>query len=277
MHQPGGDEMDAYERLLGDAMDGDATLFARQDAVEAAWAIVRADPRRRDAASTSTSPAPGGRPRPTRSRRTSAAGTRRSLMPDPRPRSSMSGLLLAGDIGGTSTRLGLFEVVGWQAPRGGAGAVCEPGASRAGRDRAARSGRRHGQAIVGACFGVAGPVVGGGTWRRRTWSWDVDATVIARTLDQPQVGLINDLEANAHGIFTLEDKDLVVLNAGVAGRRGEYRGDLRGNRARGGRHVLGRGAAPSVRRRGRALRLTRRSPTSSWISCAISGASSAPT
>ena len=29
-----------YERLLGDAMDGDATLFARQDVVEAAWAIV---------------------------------------------------------------------------------------------------------------------------------------------------------------------------------------------------------------------------------------------
>jgi glucose-6-phosphate 1-dehydrogenase len=32
--------MDAYERLIGDAMDGDATFFARQDAVEAAWAIV---------------------------------------------------------------------------------------------------------------------------------------------------------------------------------------------------------------------------------------------
>ena len=32
--------MDAYERLLGDAMLGDATLFARQDVVEAAWAIV---------------------------------------------------------------------------------------------------------------------------------------------------------------------------------------------------------------------------------------------
>jgi len=29
-----------YERLLGDAMTGDATLFARQDVVEAAWAIV---------------------------------------------------------------------------------------------------------------------------------------------------------------------------------------------------------------------------------------------
>ena len=37
---PTPDEMDAYERLLGDAMAGDATLFARQDGVEAAWAIV---------------------------------------------------------------------------------------------------------------------------------------------------------------------------------------------------------------------------------------------
>jgi glucose-6-phosphate 1-dehydrogenase len=32
--------LEAYERLLGDAMAGDATLFARQDVVEAAWAIV---------------------------------------------------------------------------------------------------------------------------------------------------------------------------------------------------------------------------------------------
>ena len=40
VHQPAHDEMDAYERLLGDAMDGDATLFARQDVVESAWAIV---------------------------------------------------------------------------------------------------------------------------------------------------------------------------------------------------------------------------------------------
>ena len=32
--------LDPYERLIGDAMEGDPTLFARQDAVEAAWAIV---------------------------------------------------------------------------------------------------------------------------------------------------------------------------------------------------------------------------------------------
>ncbi len=37
---PKGDELGAYERLLGDAMAGDTTLFTRQDAVEAAWAVV---------------------------------------------------------------------------------------------------------------------------------------------------------------------------------------------------------------------------------------------
>ena len=34
------EEMDAYERVLGDAMAGDATLFAREDYVEEAWRIV---------------------------------------------------------------------------------------------------------------------------------------------------------------------------------------------------------------------------------------------
>jgi glucose-6-phosphate 1-dehydrogenase len=37
---PRADEMDAYERVLGDAMYGDATLFAREDYVEEAWRIV---------------------------------------------------------------------------------------------------------------------------------------------------------------------------------------------------------------------------------------------
>jgi len=39
-HNPTADEMDAYERLLGAVMDGDPTLFARQDYVEEAWRIV---------------------------------------------------------------------------------------------------------------------------------------------------------------------------------------------------------------------------------------------
>ena len=40
VHKADGEEMGAYERLLGDAMEGDPTLFAREDAVEAAWSIV---------------------------------------------------------------------------------------------------------------------------------------------------------------------------------------------------------------------------------------------
>lgn len=40
-NHPHGDEMSAYERLLGDAMAGDGTLFAGQRGVEAAWGVVQ--------------------------------------------------------------------------------------------------------------------------------------------------------------------------------------------------------------------------------------------
>ena len=39
-HCPQADEMDAYERVLGAAMAGDSSLFAREDYVEEAWRIV---------------------------------------------------------------------------------------------------------------------------------------------------------------------------------------------------------------------------------------------
>jgi len=41
VNHPHGDEMNAYERLLGDAIEGDGTLFASQASVEAAWAVVQ--------------------------------------------------------------------------------------------------------------------------------------------------------------------------------------------------------------------------------------------
>ena len=43
--QPGADEKAAYERVLGDALAGDAALFARMDYVEEAWRIVDPVPR----------------------------------------------------------------------------------------------------------------------------------------------------------------------------------------------------------------------------------------
>ena len=78
---------EAYERLIGDAMSGDATLFAREDSVEAAWAIC--DPvSTRAARPTATSPAPGGPARRSAWWRPSAAGTTRprtgsGAAPDP--------------------------------------------------------------------------------------------------------------------------------------------------------------------------------------------------
>jgi len=38
--QPRSDEIDAYERLLTDAMAGEGLLFVREDMVDAAWAVV---------------------------------------------------------------------------------------------------------------------------------------------------------------------------------------------------------------------------------------------
>ncbi len=55
------DEMTPYERLLGDALDGDATLFTRGDNVEAAWAAID-DVIRDHAASISYEPGTWGPP-----------------------------------------------------------------------------------------------------------------------------------------------------------------------------------------------------------------------
>ncbi len=67
------DEMDAYERVLGDAMAGDATLFAREDYVEEAWRIVDpCSPRTRPCTPTTSD---SGGPRSRRRSRRPAAGT----------------------------------------------------------------------------------------------------------------------------------------------------------------------------------------------------------
>ena len=39
-HEQSPDEMEPYERLLGDALNGDKTLFSREDAVEASWRVL---------------------------------------------------------------------------------------------------------------------------------------------------------------------------------------------------------------------------------------------
>jgi glucokinase len=82
---------------------------------------------------------------------------------------------------------------------------------------------RHPGEVVGATFGVAGPVDDGRT-EAVNLAWPVDARELAETLklDEVAVAVINDLEANAWGIATLRPDDLVPLNDA----EGEENGNL---------------------------------------------------
>ena len=70
-----------------------------------------------------------------------------------------------------------------------------------------------------ACFGIAGPVRQGRA-QLTNLPWLIDAHELTRSLDLKCVWLINDLEANAHGIAGLAPEDFVVLNYGEAGAVG---------------------------------------------------------
>jgi glucokinase len=130
-------------------------------------------------------------------------------------------MILAADIGGTSSRIGLFEV-----NAGRLHAVTEriyASGGHRGLDEIVRAFlSTHPQQVDHAGFAVAGPVIGGRV-ETPNLSWTVDAQELARDLSLPSVGLLNDLEANAHGIPALKDKDFLVLNQGSP--------DAAGNRA----------------------------------------------
>ena len=70
-----------------------------------------------------------------------------------------------------------------------------------------------------ACFGIAGPVRHGHA-QPTNLSWTVDARELTAALKLKQVWLVNDLEANAHGIAGLEPKDFIELNCGEEGAAG---------------------------------------------------------
>ena len=130
-------------------------------------------------------------------------------------------MILAGDIGGTRTRLAAFQTEGNKLQ-----CVVE---------KISRSQEHNGLAEVvadfiktegipvqSACFGVAGPVRGGRS-KISNLPWIIDSRELAKQLKLNSVGLINDLEAYAYGVDALESKDFVTLSAGS--------GDEEGNRA----------------------------------------------
>jgi glucokinase len=126
-------------------------------------------------------------------------------------------MILAGDIGGTNTRIAIFD----------------PGTSplRPMRQADYRSHEYGGlseialeflshrpEKIEYSCFGVAGPVVEGKS-HPTNLPWALDAAEIGKALDAPCT-LINDLEANAYGIEELASDDFAVLQAGTPRHEG---------------------------------------------------------
>lgn len=121
--------------------------------------------------------------------------------------------VLAGDIGGTKTQLALFAVEGerlrLEAPQrflskqySGLVPVLHD----------YLTGTR--PPLDAACFGIAGAVVDGKVTTPNL-PWIVDAADVRRALQLEAVTLLNDLEAAAYGIFTLDDDEFALLNHGT--------------------------------------------------------------
>lgn len=127
-------------------------------------------------------------------------------------------MILAGDVGGTNTRLAFVEATGDRLTL-----IVEeifPSREHANLEAVLRKFMSsHRLPVEQACFGVAGPVRHG-RCDATNLPWVVDARQLARELGLEAVGLINDLEANAYGIAALEPKDFVVLNAGAPDAEG---------------------------------------------------------
>src|SRR5262249_13917813 len=127
-------------------------------------------------------------------------------------------MILAGDIGGTSTRLAVFEV-----RNNALRTVVErsyPSREHAGlREIVSRFVAEHRPDIQQASFGMAGRGVAGRV-KTPNLPWVIDAQDLADELGLAATGLLNDLEANAYGVAALAASDLVTLNAGALGAAG---------------------------------------------------------
>ena len=129
----------------------------------------------------------------------------------------MSNFLLAGDIGGTKTLLGLFEPA---PPRP------RPVLTRSfgtldydGLPAMITAFMRDGAVAPGsigtACFGAAGPVIDDAAALTNV-PWRVDAREIAAAFRLRRVDLLNDLQSMAYGVTVLQPSEVQVLQQGDA-------------------------------------------------------------
>lgn len=115
--------------------------------------------------------------------------------------------ILAGDIGGTKTHLGIFE--------GTSLIKDEKFSSRQFSGLSEMIARFHPEKIECACFGVAGPVLHN-QCKTTNLPWFLDGNELSLKLKGAPVWLINDLEATAWGVGCLKPDELETLNEGIA-------------------------------------------------------------
>jgi len=123
-------------------------------------------------------------------------------------------MVLAGDVGGTKTLLGLFT----RDPRRPAVRVTKSYPTRDYRSLSAlvdafETDLGEALAVESVAIGLAGPVTGA-TARLTNVGWDVSADELGRRLGAP-VRLLNDLEAMAHAVEILTPDEIVELQPGT--------------------------------------------------------------
>jgi glucokinase len=129
-------------------------------------------------------------------------------------------VILAGDVGGTKTNLGLFEAAGgvlYLVRSATYPSADFPGLAPLLREFLAGEERT----VRAACCGVPGPVLDNRT-ETTNLAWALDGRRVAEEAGLPEVVLINDLVATAEGIPLLADDEMVVLHPGdpeAAGNR----------------------------------------------------------
>jgi glucokinase len=127
-------------------------------------------------------------------------------------------MILAGDIGGTNSRLALFEIDGARLRRvAEARLPSRVAASFEDVIDAFLAPRRASVEVAG--FGLPGPVKDGRVVTTNL-PWVVDQARLREHLKLDVVALLNDIEAFSHGLAALDDDDLFVLNPGDPQARG---------------------------------------------------------
>ncbi len=122
-------------------------------------------------------------------------------------------IVLAGDVGGTRTRIGLFSIEN----RSFKTVAFERYESKK-FDRLEEIVQTFLKAIDvhprSSAFGIAGPVING-VCRTTNLPWVIDVASLSETMRIPRTTLVNDFVAAAHGIDALHHKDLAVIQRGT--------------------------------------------------------------